>query len=90
MVTKKRRATPKVAEAAPSYTAAKTGSLGEALWELFLKLPEDDEGAFFEKMLEDPQWREDISDTIIIIESRGEPTRPFDEYVAERERERAR
>ena len=94
MVTKKRRATPKVAEAAPSYKARSsktpTGSLGEALWKFFQTLPEEEQSVFARKLLADPEWYEDIYDSISIIQSNGEPTRPFEEYVAEVERERAK
>ena len=36
------------------------------------------------RILEDPELREDVLDMALIRERRGEPTRPFEEYLAER------
>jgi hypothetical protein len=90
VVTKKRRSTPKVAEAAREYRtrAAKTGALGEALWNLLQRLPEEEQSAFAKKLMNDPEWYEDIYDTIAIDEASKEPGRPLEEYIAEVERER--
>jgi hypothetical protein len=94
MVSKKRKATSKVAEAARKYTPssakAKPGALGEALWEMLEKLSDEEQGAFIRRMLSTPEWREEIGDSIIVIESNGEPTRPIEEFFAELERERAK
>ena len=37
------------------------------------------------RILEDPELREDLLDMALIRERRGEPTRPFEEYLAERD-----
>ncbi len=36
------------------------------------------------RLLEDPELREDILDLALIQQRRGEPSRPFREYLAER------
>jgi hypothetical protein len=111
MVTKKRKGTAKVAEAAPTYTARSrrtttktkkaarpysarsgktmTGALGEALWKMFQSLPDEDQSAFAQKMMNDPEWYEDIYDTIAMIQASKEPGRPFEEFEAELDAERA-
>jgi hypothetical protein len=96
MATKKRGA-PKVAEAAPTYTPRsrvqsgktdrKQGAQGEALWQVFLSLPEDERGAFIEKMLENRERREDMTDIWVVIQRRGEPTTPYEEFEEELKRE---
>ena len=109
MVTKKRKATAKVAEAAPTYTARsrqvttkqkkvapagksrariKKASPGEALWEMLQSLPEEEQSAFVKQMLKNPEWREDIMDICVVMARKGEPKRPFEEFIAELERER--
>jgi len=45
--------------------------------------------AVIARLLEDPQLREDILDLAVIQQRQGEPSRPFTEYLAERN-ERAR
>lgn len=37
------------------------------------------------RLLEDPALREDILDLAVIRQRQGEPSRPFREYLAERE-----
>jgi hypothetical protein len=90
-MTTKKRATPKVAEAAPTYraTSAKTipGALGEALWEIFSKLSDEEQGAFIEKMLETPEWREDMMDICTVMQRRNDPTIPYEEFREELRRE---
>jgi len=39
------------------------------------------------RLLEDPALREDILDLALIRQRQGEPSRPFREYLAERERQ---
>ena len=45
--------------------------------------------AVIARLLEDPQFREDILDLAVIKQRQGELSRPFTEYLAER-KERAR
>ena len=42
--------------------------------------------AVIARLLEDPQLREDILDLAVIHQRHGEPSRPFTEYLAEREK----
>jgi hypothetical protein len=98
MATKK-RASPQAAEAKAAYrtrprrrataSAAKTPErpLGEVFWLAFQQLSEDDQGAFLRRLLEDPDWFEDIYDSIAIIQARKGPTRPFEEFEEELRRE---
>jgi len=41
--------------------------------------------AVIARLLEDPQLREDILDLAVIQQRQGEPSRPFREYLAERQ-----
>lgn len=88
MVTKKaksaiRRSTT-LREAAPEYKArADAESLGEVFWLAFQALPEDARDAFLSKLLDDPELREDLFDSIIMIERRDEPTQPYREIREE-------
>ena len=77
-------------EGAPVYRTAKTAdtaSLADALWMIIQALSEDDRAELFSRMLQDQEWREDLYDAILIIESRGEPTRPYQEIREELVRE---
>ncbi len=82
---KRKAPVPKVREAAREYrTKSQDESLGEAFLATFRALPEDARDAFLTKLLEGhPELREDIYDSIIAIESRGEPTRPYREIREE-------
>ena len=79
MATKKRNGA-KAAEAAAEY---RTQALGEVFWLAFQQLSEDDQGAFLRRLFEDPDWFEDIYDSIAIIQARKDPTRPFEEFEEE-------
>ncbi len=61
-------------EARPSYGAVLTG---EELWRAFNELSEDERDAFLRKFLEDEGLREDLMDSITMIERRNEPTRRY-------------
>jgi hypothetical protein len=65
------------------------GSLGEALWNFFQTLPEAEQGVFARKLLADPEWYEDICDSIAVVQANKEPGRPFEEFEAELDAERA-
>jgi hypothetical protein len=45
-------------------------------------LSEAEREAVISRLLEDPQLREDILDLAVIKQRRGEPSRPFTEYLA--------
>jgi hypothetical protein len=85
VATKKRNgAKAKVAEATAEY---RTQALGEVFWLAFQQLSEDDQRAFMTKLLEDPEWYEDIYDAIMSIKARKEPARPYREVAAELRRD---
>lgn len=85
MATKKRNgAKAKVAEAAAEY---RTHALGEVVWLAYRALSEEDKEVFFKHLLADPELREDLMDTIIAMERRNEPTRPYREVREEMIRE---
>jgi len=45
-------------------------------------LSEAEREAVISRLLEDPQLREDILDLAVIQQRRGEPSRPFRDYLA--------
>jgi hypothetical protein len=49
-------------------------------------LPKAEKEAVVAHLLEDPQLREDILDLAVIQQRRGEPSRPFREYLVGRGR----
>lgn len=61
---------------------AKKASPGEALWDVFLGLTDDEQSAFVRRMFTDPHWREDIIDGLSIIEASKEPSIPLEDYIA--------
>jgi len=62
----------------------------EAKAEVFLwalqSLPKAEREAVISHLLADAQLREDILDIALIQQRKGEPSRPFRDYLAERER----
>jgi hypothetical protein len=94
--------TPRIAEAAPAYTArsgttrrprqtkgnarAKKPSSGEALWQYFLTLPDEEQSAFVKSMLKSRAWREELGDSLTVFESTNERLMPIEQYWAERDR----
>jgi len=48
-------------------------------------LSEAEREAVIARLLDDPQLREDILDLAIIQQRQAEPSRPFHEYLSERE-----
>ncbi|MDO8614738.1 MAG: hypothetical protein Q7T33_03250 [Dehalococcoidia bacterium] len=67
--------------------AYKTRSAGEELWRAFQALPDEERAVFLRKLLDDDALREDLADSIVMIEREGEPSRPFEEFVEELRRE---
>jgi hypothetical protein len=62
-------------------------SIAEVFWLAFKSLSPEDQGAFLERLLRDPEFYEDVADMILIIEREHEPSRPFEEFVEELRRE---
>ena len=60
----------------------------ESRAEIFLlalqSLSKTERDAVINRLLEDPKLREDIIDIALIEARKGEPSRPFSEYLAER------
>jgi len=75
---------PAIREAAVAY---EPHSVAEVFWIAFQSLSQEQQGAFLRKLLDDPEWYEEISDAVAVIESRDEPTRPFEEFEEELRRE---
>ena len=48
-------------------------------------LSKSEKEAVIARLLEDPRLREDILDLALIKQRQGEPSRPFREYLAERQ-----
>lgn len=74
----------KIGEAVAKYA---TRPVGEVFWIAFQSLSDEDQGAFLRKLLEDPEWCEEIEDALSIIQARTEPSRPFEEFEKELKRE---
>lgn len=73
----------RVAEPTVEYGVSAPPALGEVFWLAFQSLDEDAKSAFLSKLLEDPEMREDLYDSILSLEARGEPTRPYAEIRKE-------
>lgn len=62
----------------------------EARAEVFLmafqSLPKAARRAIIARLLEDAELREDLLDVALIEQRKGEPSRPFREYLAERKK----
>jgi hypothetical protein len=67
-------------------TRYETGRAAE-VWAAFESLSPEEREAFLGRLLEDDDLREDLMDSIVMIERRGEPGRPFEEFVQELRRE---
>jgi len=75
---------PMVREALATYEVR---SMAEVFWLAFKSLPSEDQEAFLEHLLNDPDFYDDIADSVIAIEREGEPSRPYEEFEAELRRE---
>lgn len=56
----------------------------EVFWTAFHHLPKSERAAVVERLLQDPEFREDLIDIALINQRRDEPSRPLSEYLAER------
>ncbi len=61
--------------------------LAEVLWLAFQSLSAEEQADFLRKLLDDPEWYEELADAVAVIEARGEPTRPYEEVREELLRE---
>jgi hypothetical protein len=75
---------PMVREATAAYEVT---SMAEVSWTAFQSLSQEQQSAFLKKLLDDPEWYEEIADAVAMIETEGEPTRPYREVREELVRE---
>lgn len=59
-------------------------SKAEVFFMALQSLSKAEREAVIARLLDDPKLREDILDIAVIRQRRGEPSRPFREYLAER------
>lgn len=71
-------------EVAPAYV---TQPMSEVFWLAFQSLPAEEQAAFVQRMLADPDTFEEVADAMSIIASRNQPSRPFSEFEEELKRE---
>ncbi len=58
----------------------------EVFWMAFKGLPRKEQHLIVQKLLQDREFVEDLLDLAIIEQRRSEPSRPLEEYLAEREK----
>lgn len=58
----------------------------EVFWMAFKGLPRKEQHLIVQKLLQDPEFVEDLLDIAIIEQRRSEPSRPLEEYLAQREK----
>lgn len=56
----------------------------DVFWLAFKSLPKKERQLFFEKLMIDKEFREDMIDISIIEQRINEPSRPIEEYLATR------
>lgn len=61
-----------------------TEATAEVFWTAFRALPKKERGAIVEKLLRDREFVEDLIDVVILEQRQKEPSRPLDEYLADR------
>lgn len=60
----------------------------ELFWVAFRSLPRDRRQAVVARLMQERQFREDVTDLSILRERRDEPTRPLASYLARRKKAR--
>ena len=58
----------------------------EVFWMAFKGLPKREQQLVVQKLLQDQEFLEDLLDIALIEQRRSEPSRPLEEYLAEREK----
>jgi hypothetical protein len=71
---------PAVREAAVEYEIR---SMAEVFWTAFKSITPEAQGAFLARMLDDPEWYEEIADAVIANQRRNEPSIPYEEFAEE-------
>ncbi len=65
-----------------------TEAIAEVFWTAFRALPKKEREAVVERLLRDKEFMEDLIDIAIIEQRQKEPSRPLDEYLANRRKKR--
>lgn len=65
-----------------------TEATAEVFWTAFRALPKKAREAIVEKLLRDREFLEDLIDIVILEQRQKEPSRPLDEYLADRRKKR--
>ena len=65
-----------------------TGATAEVFWTAFRSLPKKERKAVVERLIKDKEFMEDLIDIVILEQRRKEPSRPLDEYLADRSKKR--
>lgn len=65
-----------------------TEATAEVFWTAFRALPKKEREAIVEKLLRDKEFVEDLIDIVILEQRQKEPSRPLDEYLANRRKRR--
>ena len=84
----KRRQKPRqtgVREPAPAYGTRPP--VTEIFWLAFQSLTKEQKSGLLSRLLEDPEFYEELADAVAIIEARQEPSRPYGEFREEMIRE---
>ena len=66
-----------------------TEATAEIFWTAFRALSRKEREAVVEKLLSDKEFMEDLTDIVIIEQRKGEPSRPLEEYLADRRKKRS-
>ena len=59
----------------------------EVFWMAFKGLPKRERQSVIERLLKDTEFMEDLIDIAIVEQRREEPSRPLEDYLAERKRQ---
>ncbi len=65
----------------------KTEAKLEVFWVAFQSLPKTERKQVVHRLLRDSEFMEDLLDIALADSRRAEPTRPFEEYLAEQKRQ---
>ena len=66
-----------------------TEATAEKFWTAFRALSKKEREAVVEKLLRDKEFMEDLTDIVIIEQRKEEPSRPLEEYLADRRKKRS-
>jgi hypothetical protein len=66
-----------------------TEATAEVFWTAFRALSRREKGAVVEKLLKDREFMEDLIDIVILEQRRKEPSRPLEEYLADKRKKRS-